>query len=271
VTGRLQDKTALITGAGSGLGRASALRFAGEGAAVAVVDRDGAAAGAVAAEIREQGGRAVGIAADVTSARDCEGMTQAAIAELGRLDVVFANAGISGTGSAADLDVAAWDRVIAVNLTGVWLTSRYALPHMLERGSGVVLNQASMGGLIGIPGIFPYTAAKGGVIAMTRQMAVEYGPQGIRVNAILPGTTDTALVRPPGIPDADWQRFKEAWGPLNVEGLHRMAEREEIASAVLALAGNEFAFMTGSSVAVDGGSTAGRPMITPPGFPPPPR
>jgi len=258
VTGRLDDKSALITGAGSGLGRASALRFAEEGAAVAVVDRDGAAADAVAAEIAAHGGRAVGIAADVTSPGDCEAMTATAIAELGRLDVVFANAGISGTGSAADLDVAAWDRVIAVNLTGVWLTSRYALPHMQERGSGVVLNQASMGGLIGIPGIFPYTAAKGGVIAMTRQMAVEYGPRGVRVNAICPGTVYTPLVQAsrdagtaPGVDVEEANAAAAQRFPLR-----RLGTVDDVAALALFLASDEASWITGATYPVDGGRSA---------------
>ena len=262
MSARLRGKVALITGAGSGLGRASALRFAAEGAAVAVVDRDATAASGVAAEITAAGRRAVGVAADVTSSDDCRAMTAAAIGEFGHLDIVFANAGISGTGSAADLDVGAWDRVLAVNLTGVWLTSRYALPHMLERGAGVVLNQASVGGLVGIPGIFPYTAAKGGVIAMTRQMAVEYGPRGIRVNAICPGTIYTPLVQasrdavtaPGSAAGIDVDEANAA--AAQRFPLRRLGEVDDVAALAVFLASDEANWITGGIYPVDGGRSA---------------
>lgn len=184
ISGRLTDKIALITGAGSGFGRASALRFAAEGASVVCVDRNADAAHSAADDIAAAGGTALALTADVSSAADAERMTTTTLEHFGRIDIVFANAGIPGSGDAHTTTEEEWDRVIAINLKGVWLTSKYALPHMVERRSGVIINQASVGGLIGIPGIFPYAAAKGGVISMTRQMAAAYAPHNIRVNAI---------------------------------------------------------------------------------------
>lgn len=192
--GRLTAKTALVTGAGSGLGRASAVRFAAEGARVACVDLDTAAAAEAAEELRALGASALPLTADVTSDVDTRRMVGQTLDHFGALDIVFANAGVSGTGSAGGTDEQHWDRVIDTNLKGVWLSSKYALAHMAERGGGSVINQASLGGLVGIPGIFPYAAAKGGVVSMTKQMAVEYGPSNIRVNAICPGTIPTPLV-----------------------------------------------------------------------------
>ncbi|MCJ0905425.1 SDR family NAD(P)-dependent oxidoreductase [Rhodococcus sp. ARC_M6] len=259
-TGRLAGKTALITGAGSGLGRATALRFAEEGAAVACVDLNLTAAQAVTQEIRERGGRAIGLAADVSSSADSEKMVSDAIEQLGRVDILFANAGVAGTGNAADISEDLWDKVIDINLKGVWLSAKYVLPHMIERGEGVIINQASMGGLVGINGIFPYTAAKGGVIAMTKQMAVTYGPNGVRVNAICPGTIPTPLV----------YRSREERGdaPANADHsakdaevskrfpLQRLGTPDDVANLALFLASDEANWVTGSIYAVDGGRSA---------------
>ncbi|GAA3742170.1 NAD(P)-dependent dehydrogenase (short-subunit alcohol dehydrogenase family) [Spinactinospora alkalitolerans] len=256
--GRLAGKVALVTGAGSGLGRASALRFAEEGAAVACVDLDRAAADRVAEEIEGLGHPATALSADVSRAEDAERMTAGALARFGRIDVVFANAGVSGAGSAADTTEEDWDRIIGVNLKGVWLTSKYALPHMVERGRGVIINQASMGGLVGIAGIFPYTAAKGGVIAMTKQMAVEYGPANIRVNAICPGTIFTPLVaRSRQERGADARSDAEANAAAALRfPLRRLGEVEDVAALALFLAGDEANWITGGVYTVDGGRAA---------------
>ncbi|MBE1536978.1 SDR family NAD(P)-dependent oxidoreductase [Actinomadura algeriensis] len=255
VAGRLEGKNTLITGAGSGLGRATALRFAREGARVACADLDPDAARSVAEEI---GPAALALTADVTSLRDTEEMTRRAIAEFGHLDAVFANAGVAGTGTAADVTEEYWDRVIGINLKGVWLTGRAVLPHMVERGEGVIINQASMGGLVGIPGIFPYTAAKGGVIAMTRQMAVEYGPSGVRVNAICPGTIFTPLVArsraergASGADDAEANAAAARRFPLR-----RLGEVDDVASLALYLASDEANWVSGGIYPVDGGRAA---------------
>ncbi|MEV5647099.1 SDR family NAD(P)-dependent oxidoreductase [Nocardia sp. NPDC052254] len=259
-TGRLAGKVALITGAGSGLGLASARRFAAEGAAVAIVDLDPAAATAAAEEIVANGGRALPVTANVTSDADAQRMIAATLAEFGQLDVVFANAGINGAGDAADTTEDEWDRVIAINLKGVWLTSKYALPHLIERRTGSIINQASMGGLIGLPGIFPYSAAKGGVIAMTKQMAVTYGPDNVRVNAICPGTIPTPLVyqsrvdRGTAAPDAD-QAALDADAAARFP-LRRLGKPADLASIALFLASDEADWVTGGIYTVDGGRSA---------------
>ncbi|MEY9212440.1 glucose 1-dehydrogenase [Thermobifida halotolerans] len=256
--GRLADRVALITGAGSGFGRASALRFAAEGASLACVDLDADAAGRVAAQITEAGGAAIALAADVSSAADAERMTADTLARFGRIDVVFANAGVSGSGDAADTTEEEWDRVIAVNLKGVWLTSRYALPHMVERGRGAVINQASVGGLIGIPGIFPYAAAKGGVVSITRQMAAAYAPDNIRVNAICPGGVYTPLVersrRKRGLTAATVEEANAA--AARNYPLGRLGTVDDIASLALFLASDEADWITGGVYTVDGGRSA---------------
>ncbi len=256
--GRLTDKVALITGAGSGFGRASALRFAAEGARVACVDLDADAARRVAEQISEAGGTAVALAADVSAAADAERMTEETLARFDRIDVVFANAGIPGSGDAADTTEEEWDRVIAVNLKGVWLTSRYALPHMVERRSGVIINQASVGGLIGIPGIFPYAAAKGGVVSITRQMAAAYAPDNIRVNAICPGGVYTPLVersrQKRGLTAATVAEANAA--AARHYPLGRLGTVEDIASLALFLASDEADWITGGIYTVDGGRSA---------------
>lgn len=255
---RLKDKVAFITGGGSGLGRASSLRFAEEGAKVVVADLDDAAAQDVAGEIRAAGGSAIGVDIDVTSFESTESAVAAAVGEYGRIDISFANAGIGGNGSAHDLEEGQWDRVLDVNLKGVWLTARHVLPLMRAQGSGSVINQASMGGLIGLDGIFPYTAAKGGVISMTKQMAIAYGPDGIRVNAICPGTIPTPLVyksregREGGVKsnaefDAEVaQRFP----------LRSLGEPNDVANMAVFLGSDETKWVTGGIFTVDGGRSA---------------
>lgn len=257
---RLSGKSAMITGAGSGLGAATAVRFAQEGAAVACVDLRLEAAEKTAQQVRALGATALAISADVSSAADSEAMVARAVSELGGVDILFANAGIAGTGNAADVTEDLWGRVIDINLKGVWLSSKYLIPHMVERGSGVIINQASMGGLVGIDGIFPYTAAKGGVIAMTKQMAISYGPSGIRVNAICPGTIPTPLVH----------RSREERGDAPIDSDHsakdaevaqrfplrRLGTPDDVANLALFLASDEANWVTGAIYTVDGGRSA---------------
>lgn len=249
--GRFSGRSVVVTGGGSGFGRATASRFVAEGARVAVVDVDADAAHETAERL---GGAALALHADVSSDADMAATAGRVLDEFGAVDVVFANAGIEGVGSAADLSVDDWNRVIGVNLTGVWLTAKYLLPAMVGSGSGSIVNTASIGGLVGVRGIFPYAAAKGGVIALTRQMAVDYAPHGIRVNAVCPGTVVTPLV------ERNWLG----------KGLDVQAQREvtaqryplgegavdDVASAVLFLAGDEARWITGTTVTVDGGFTA---------------
>jgi NAD(P)-dependent dehydrogenase (short-subunit alcohol dehydrogenase family) len=269
---RLEGKVVVITGATSGIGAATAKAFAAKGAKVAFCGRRTQLGQQVERDIRAAGGEATYIQADVRVPEQVQSFVDRSVQLYGRLDIAFNNAGVEFRNTPVhEVGVDQWDNLHNTNARGVFLAVKYEVPPMLRTGGGVIICMSSGGAEQARPGSAAYVASKGAVQGIVRAAALDYGPKGIRVNAILPGTTDTALVRPPGIPDADWQRFKEAWGPLNVSGLHRMAEREEIAAAVLALTGDEFSFMTGSSVVVDGGALAGRPMIMPPGFPPPPR
>ena len=256
---RLRDKVAIVTGAGSGLGRASALRFAAEGAAVVCADLREDSVRPVVEAITSAGGRSVGTSTDVTSSEQCEAMTELAQSTYGRVDIVFACAGIAGAGTAATTSESDWDRVIATNLTSKWLSFRHALPGMIERGSGSVIVQASIGGIIGVPRIFPYAAAKGGCIAMVKQAAADLGPHGVRVNAIAPGTIVTPLVT------ETWRQGGGMGAGLEAEeGIRRTAERyplrrlgteEEFAALATYVASDESAWTTGHTFVIDGGMT----------------
>lgn len=239
----------MITGAGSGIGRAAALQFAREGADVVVADHDEDAAQRVAAET---GG--IAVAADVTSQQDMERVAQQALERFGRIDALYANAGIAGGGAAHQITHAEWDKVIAVNLTGVWLSIRAVLPAMLEQQSGSIVTQASTGGLVGVAGIASYSAAKGGVIALTRQVAVEYGRNNIRANTICPGTVPTPLVtktfQERGLDDATLVEAARGY-PLK-----RLGTPDEIAALALFLASDEASWITGATFTADGGYTA---------------
>ncbi|MBB3664693.1 MULTISPECIES: SDR family NAD(P)-dependent oxidoreductase [Prauserella salsuginis group] len=260
--GRLAGKVALITGAASGFGRAAAVRFTAEGAVVGCADVDLDGAEETATLITEMGGRAVPIQADVASGADCERMADTTAGEFGRLDVLFANAGVAGVGSAVSTSEADWQRVLDINLKGVWLSAKYALPYMLEQGAGSIVNTASVGGLVGVGEILPYSAAKGGVIAMTKQMAFDFSPRGIRVNAICPGTVLTPLVTatyeeraagevdPGAAADEALQRMTQKY-PIG-----RVGTTDDVANMALFLASDEAQWITGSALTVDGGYTA---------------
>jgi NAD(P)-dependent dehydrogenase (short-subunit alcohol dehydrogenase family) len=250
--GRLAGKVAVITGAASGIGRATVELFVREGAHVHAVDRDG---GTLDAALAPLSAATTGHVADVASFDGMARLARDVLAEHPVVDVVFANAGIEGVGSAADLSEETWRRVIDVNLMGVWLSSKYFLDQMVSRGAGSIVHTASIGGQVGVQGILPYAAAKGGVIAMTRQMAVDYSPRGIRVNAVCPGTVVTPLV------ERNWrqkgQDFDEQMARLTVRHpLGRGGTVEDIAAAVLYLASDESSWVTGQTLTVDGGYTA---------------
>lgn len=188
------------------------------------VDVNGDGAQQAATAIQAAGGDASPVVADLASERDAERMAKHALDAYGRVDVVYACAGIAGAGTAESTPMEDWDRVIAVNLTSKWLTFRFVLPHMVERRTGSIIVQSSIGGIVGVPGIFPYAAAKGGCIAMVKQTAVEYGPVGIRVNATAPGNIPTALVH------ASYRRgggmgASHAGEETVEQGLQRAAER----------------------------------------------
>lgn len=250
---RLAGKTAIITGAGSGIGEASALLFAEEGARVLCVDLVAEAAGRTADTIRESGGEAQACQADVRSFADAQRMVQTAIDRFGDFDILFNNAGTGIRKPVHELSVDEWDLVLDTNLKGVFVCSKAALPHLMSRGRGNIINTASTFALLASPQYPAYCASKGGVLMLTKQMALDYGP-AIRVNCICPGATDTPRIR---------RNIEEAADPAaRMRGLNelnrvmgRLAEPREIAQSALFLASDEASFVTGSALVVDGGQT----------------
>ena len=251
----LTGKHALITGGASGIGRATALLFAREGAAVAVVDLDKTGGQAVVETIVSEGGRAVFVRCDVSQAADCQRAVQETVNELGGLDILFNNAGIIRRASVLEMSEEEWDQVMAVNVKSIFLLSKYAIPVMAQAGGGVIINTASGWGLVGGRNAVSYCASKGAVVNMTRAMALDHAEQNIRVNCICPGDTDTPILRDEarqlGKPS---ERFlaEAADRPLR-----RIGQPEDIAQAALYLASDASSFVTGTALVVDGGGLAG--------------
>lgn len=255
---RLEDKVAVITGGASGIGREAGLIFAREGAAVVVADLNDKAGEATVADIGRAGGRAAYVHVDVSKAPDVERMVRTAEQRFGRLDVLFNNAGIfpDPDGSVVDTSEETWDLVMRVNLKGVFLGCKYGIPAMLRGSGGSIINVASFVALIGaaVPQI-AYTASKGGVLSMTREIAVEFARKGIRANALCPGPVDTPLLASILSDPAKRQRRLVHIPP------GRFAKASEIANAALFLASDESSFVNGATFTVDGGITAA--YITP--------
>ena len=253
MAGRLSGKVALITGAASGIGRESALLFASEGARVLVADLDVAAGEATIAAIAKAGGEARAIRCDVARGADLEAAVAAAEQHFGALHVLFNNAGIfpANDGSPVDTPDDVFDRVIAVNLKGVFFGCKYGIPALLRAGGGSIINTASFVAVMGAAtSQIAYTASKGGVLAMTREIAVEYARQGIRANSLCPGPVNTPLLAEfLAAPEARARRFVHI--PMG-----RLAEAPEIANAALFLASDASSYVTGSTFLVDGGITS---------------
>ena len=248
----LKDKVALITGGSSGIGRATALACAREGARVAVADIVAAGGQETVRLIKEAGGEALFIQADMTRASELEAMVNTVVKTYGRLDCAHNNAGIEGAlGKTADYDEAAWDRVIAINLTGVWLCMKYEIPAMLNTGGGAMVNTASAAGLLGVPHMPAYAASKHGVIGLTKTAALEYAKAGVRVNAVCPGIIQTPMVeRLTGERPGMFEKIATA------EPVGRVGQPEEIAESVVWLCSDAASFVTGHAMSVDGGVVA---------------
>jgi NAD(P)-dependent dehydrogenase (short-subunit alcohol dehydrogenase family) len=258
MAGRLSGKVAIVTGAGSGIGRASAQRFAAEGARVMCADLNAAAAQETAQGI---GAAAIASTVDVAQAGDVQRMVQETVAAFGKLDVLYANAGIAEATNAIDMTLEQWNRMIAVNLTSVWLSAKYALPHMIAAGGGSIINQSSTAGLIGIPDIPHYSAAKTGVVGLTRQIAAQYGPQHIRCNAICPSSIPTPLVAGVWATRArnanDSSSFEAQQAVVAAKHpLRRLGVVADCANLALFLASDESSWITGVAVPLDGGLTS---------------
>jgi NAD(P)-dependent dehydrogenase (short-subunit alcohol dehydrogenase family) len=251
---RLQNKVALITGGTSGIGEAVASLFAREGAKIAITGRHESRGHAVTARILESGGQAIFVRTDVRHAAECKRAVDATLDSFGRLDILFNNAGVFYSQTALECSEEEWDLQIDINLKGTFLMSKYALEPMIAQGAGVIINNSSGWGLVGGDKAVAYCASKGGVVLLTKAMAIDHGRQGIRVNCICPGDVDT-----PMLPEDARRRgleWKTYLAGCENRPMGRIGTPEEIAKAVLFLASDDSSFMTGAALVVDGGGTA---------------
>ncbi len=258
MTGRLADKIAIITGATSGIGKATALLFADEGAALVITGRRAALGEGVANQIRSKGVRCVFVEADHTKAEDCQKAVDAALKEFGRIDILFNNAGIVTAGTAETTSDEVWNQTLAINVTAAWHMCKLVLPHMKKQGGGVIVNNGSDWSVVAGRDAFPYIASKGAIAMMTKSMAIDFARDNIRVNAVCPGDTFVERWLEKGYfensdPVTREEAIKEARAYLP---LGRFGTPQEIAKAVLFLASDDSSFVTGHLLLADGGNTA---------------
>ena len=247
---RLKNRVALITGGASGIGRATAELFAGEGARVAVADYSKDGGQDTVKAIKDAGGEAIFTPVDVSDSAQVTRMVEVALQAYGRIDILFNGAGILYYGTVLETDEQSWNRVLSINLTGTYLCCRAVLPHMIRQGGGSIINVAStVGAHDACANAVAYVTSKGGVTLFTRAMAIDHAKQGVRVNALVPGATDTPMIRKALTPEA-----LEALAASHPIG--RLGRPEELAKAVLFLASDDASFVTGTAMYVDGGQTA---------------
>ncbi|WP_123042990.1 SDR family NAD(P)-dependent oxidoreductase [Cohnella candidum] len=247
---KLQQRAVIVTGAGSGIGRAICLEMAKEGARVVVADIQQAGCDETVRLVREAGGEAIAVRVDVTEATQIEAMVDAAIQAYGRIDVVCNNAGIGGAAlPALEASEDMWDRVMNVNVKSMFMVCRRVIPHMLRNGGGTIINTSSASGFIASPAGCDYTASKHAILGLTKQLAYEYGQKGIRVNAICPGVIETALTKDVAVDGGPFEQLT-----MNAPA-GRYGQPEEVAKAAVFLASDDASFMHGAAVRVDGGST----------------